>query len=69
MFAADILSLRAHRMKDFRYWRWHLDKMLVKINVERLYLWWALDHEGEILKICVTGLRHKALALTLVKSA
>src|SRR6478672_201980 len=29
--------------------RWHLDEMVVRIAGERLYLWRAVDHEGEVL--------------------
>jgi putative transposase len=28
---------------------WHLDEMVVRIAGRRLYLWRAVDHEGEIL--------------------
>ena len=31
--------------------------MFVKINGERHYLWRAVDHEGEVLEICVTKKR------------
>jgi transposase-like protein len=27
--------------------RWHLDEMVVRIAGERMYLWRAVDHEGE----------------------
>ena len=36
-------------MKSSR-WRWLLDEMFVKINGEMLYLWRAVDHEGEVLE-------------------
>jgi putative transposase len=26
-------------MRGFRYWRWHLDEMYVKLNGEMVYLW------------------------------
>lgn len=38
------------RMRGLRHWRWHLDKVFVKINGERNYLWRAVDHEGEVLE-------------------
>lgn len=37
-------------MKGFCHWRWHLDEMYVKISGEMVYLWRAVDHEGEILE-------------------
>jgi putative transposase len=29
--------------------RWHLDEMMVRIAGERMHLWRALGHEGEVL--------------------
>ena len=31
--------------------RWHLDEMVVRIAGKRMYLWRAVDHEGEVLDI------------------
>jgi transposase-like protein len=28
---------------------WHLDEMVVRIAGKRMYLWRAVDHEGEVL--------------------
>jgi transposase-like protein len=33
--------------------RWHLDEMFISINGKRLYLWRAVDSEGEVLEILV----------------
>src|SRR5256885_7581877 len=33
--------------------RWHLDKMVVRIAGKRMYLWRAVDHEGEVLEVLV----------------
>jgi transposase-like protein len=41
-------------MRGFRHWRWHLDEMYVKLNGEMVYLWRAVDHEGEVLESYVT---------------
>ena len=38
-------------------WRWHLDKVFVKINGEPFYLWRAIDQEGEVLQACVSERR------------
>ncbi len=56
-------------MRSFRYWRWHLDEMYIKINGEMVYLWRAVDHEGEVLESCVTTTRDKAAAPTFMKKA
>ena len=67
LFAADIRRQRTSRMRGFRHWRWHLDEMYVKLNGEMIYLWRAVDHEGEILESCVTKTRDKAAALRFMK--
>jgi putative transposase len=69
MFAADIRRRRVSRMRGFRHWKWHLDEMYVKLNGEMVYLWRAVDHEGEILESYVTKKRDKAAALAFMKKA
>ena len=69
MFAGEIRRQRVSRMRGFRYWRWHLDEMYVKLNGEMVYLWRAVDHEGEILESYVTKTRDKEAALTFMKKA
>jgi putative transposase len=56
-------------MRGFRHWRWHLDEMYVKLNGEMVYLWRAVDHEGEVLESYVTRTRDKAAALGFMKKA
>lgn len=69
MFAADIRRQRVSRMRGFRHWRWHLDEMYVKLNGEMVYLWRAVDQEGEVLESFVTRTRDKAAALTFMRKA
>ncbi len=69
MFAADIRRQRVSRMKGFRHWRWHLDEMYVKLNGGMVYLWRAVDQEGEILESFVTRKRDKSAALAFMKKA
>ena len=69
MFAADIRRQRVQAMRGVRQWRWHLDEMYVKLNGEMVYLWRAVDHEGEILESYITKTRDKAAALTFMKKA
>jgi putative transposase len=69
MFAADIRRRRVSRMRGFRHWKWHLDEMYVKLNGEMVYLWRAVDHEGEILESYVTKKRDKSAALAFMKKA
>ena len=69
LFAADIRRQRVNRMRGFRQWRWHLDEMYVKLNGGMVYLWRAVDHEGEILESFVTKKRDKSAALAFMKKA
>ena len=69
MFAGDIRRQRVGRMRGFRHWRWHLDEMYVNLNGEMVYLWRAVDHEGEVLESFVTEKRDKHAALTFMKKA
>jgi putative transposase len=69
LFAADIRRQRVSRMRGFRHWRWHLDEMYVKLNGEMVYLWRAVDHEGEVLESYVTRERDKHAALRFMKKA
>lgn len=69
MFAADIRRQRVNRMRGFRHWRWHLDEIYVKLNGEMVFLWRAVDQEGEVLESYVTRTRDKAAALTFMRKA
>ena len=69
MFAADIRRQRVSRMRGFQHWKWHLDEMYVKLNGEMVYLWRAVDHEGEILESYVTRKRDKSAAPAFIKKA
>ena len=69
MFAGDIRRQHVSRMGGFRHWRWHLDEMVLKLNGEMVYLWRAVDHEGEILESYVTKSRDKGAALAFIKKA
>ena len=47
--------------------RWHLDEMVVRIAGRRMYLWRAVDHEGEILDVLVQPRRDRRTALKLMR--
>ena len=46
---------------------WHLDEMVVSIQGRRMYLWRAVDSEGEILDVLVQPKQDKAAALKLMR--
>jgi len=47
--------------------RWHLDEMVVRISGKRMYLWRAVDDEGEVLDVLVQRRRDKAAARKLMR--
>ena len=60
----------ARRLRRFRPRpddRWHLDEMFVKIRGRQMYLWRAVDAEGEVLDCLVQSKRNKAAALKLMR--
>ncbi|WP_126174652.1 IS6 family transposase [Altericroceibacterium xinjiangense] len=46
---------------------WHLDEMVVRIRGKRMFMWRAVDKEGEVLDMLVQKRRNKAAALKLLK--
>src|SRR6516225_5807830 len=60
---ARTLRQRRPRPSD----RWHLDEMLVRIAGERMYLWRAVDDEGEVLDMLVQRRRDTRSALRLIR--
>ena len=46
---------------------WHLDEMVVRINGKRMFMWRAVDDEGEVLDVLVQKRRHKRAALRLLR--
>src|SRR4028119_789783 len=47
--------------------RWHLDEMVVSIQGRRMYLWRAVDSEGEVLDLLVQPKRNTKAALRLMR--
>jgi transposase-like protein len=54
-------NLRGTRPKPHN--RWHLDEMVVSIAGRQLFMWRAVDSEGEVLEILVQPHRDKAAAV------
>src|SRR4051794_32289522 len=61
-FARNIRRLRPRPTRT-----WHLDEMVVSIQGRRMYLWRAVDSEGEVLDLLVQPWRDKAAALKLLR--
>ena len=62
MVAAD---LRKRRPKPRT--TWHLDEVYLKIDGRMVYLWRAVDAEGEVLDVLVQAKRNKQAALKLMR--
>ena len=67
LFAREIRKKRHHPSPNYSNWKWHLDEIFVKINGELLYLWRAVDHEGEVLESIVSKRRDRKAALAFLK--
>ena len=62
MIAAE---LRRRRSKSHTIW--HLDEVYLKIDGRLVYLWRAVDAEGEVLDVLVQTRRNKRAALKLMR--
>jgi putative transposase len=58
-------NLRAIRPKACT--QWHLDEMVVSLSGRRMYMWRAVDGEGEVLEILLQPRRDKAAAVRLLR--
>src|SRR5918995_1885710 len=58
-------KLRANRPKP--HGRWHLDEMVVHVRGKQMYLWRAVDAEGEVLDVLVQAKRDKRAAQKLMR--
>jgi putative transposase len=63
MIAAD---LRKRRLKP--HTTWHLDEVYLKIDGRMVYLWRAVDAEGEVLDVLVQSKRNRHAALKLAQA-
>ena len=69
IFAAEIRRNRINRLRAHSNWQWHLDEVFVKINGKTLYLWRAVDHEGEVLESFVTRRRDRKATLKFLRKS
>jgi transposase-like protein len=57
--------LRARRPKPHS--RWHLDEMFVRVGGKQMYLWRAVDAEGEVLDVLLQAKRNTKAARKLMR--
>ena len=65
-FRAEYARKIDHRRPRPNY-RWHRDEVFVSINGKRVYLWRAVDDEGEVLEVLVQSRRNRVSALKLMR--
>jgi putative transposase len=54
-------------MRAYLNWQWHLYEAFVNIDGKTLYLWRAVDHEGEVLESFVTKRHDRKAALKFLR--
>ena len=62
-----LIAANLRRRRSAPTGRWHLDEMVVRIGGRRMYLWRAVDDEGEVLDVLVQKRRNKHSALKLLR--
>src|SRR5437868_1852153 len=58
-----MIARRLRAMRPKPHTTWHLDEMFVSIGGKKMYLWRAVDAEGEVLDCLVQSRRNKQAAL------
>jgi transposase-like protein len=58
-----VIARRLRRCRPRPSKRWHRDEMVARIGGARMYLWRAIDHEGEVLDMLVQRRRDSRAAL------
>src|SRR5262249_19251959 len=62
-----LIARRLRRRRSAPSGIWHLDEMFVKIAGRQMYLWRAVDSEGEVLDMLVQSRRNRSAALRLMR--
>jgi len=62
-----VIARNLRKSRPQSYTRWHLDEMVVSLFGKQMYMWRAVDGEGEVLDILVQPRRDKAAALRLLR--
>ena len=62
-----LIAANLRRARPAPTGRWHLDEMVVKIGGRRMWLWRAVDDEGEVLDVLVQKRRNADAAYKLLR--
>ena len=63
-----MIAVDLRRRRPRPHSTWHLDEVFVKIDGRLVYLWRAVDAEGEVLDVLVQSKRDKRAALKLMRN-
>ncbi|MFC5345251.1 IS6 family transposase [Brevundimonas staleyi] len=61
------IAKRLRKLRPVPSPRWHLDEVVCSIGGKRMFLWRAVDDEGEVLDLVVQRRRHTEAALKLLR--
>jgi transposase-like protein len=64
---APLIARNLRQTRPKAHGRWHLDEMVISIAGRRMYLWRAVDGEGEVLELLVQSRRDKSAASRLLR--
>ena len=62
-----MIAARLRKRRPKPHAVWHLDEVYLKIDGRMVYLWRAVDAEGEVLDVLVQSRRNKDAALKLMR--
>ena len=62
-----LYARRLRRLRPRPSGRWHPDEVFVRMGGKRMYLWRAVDDEGEVLDVLVQAKRNRRAALRLMR--
>ena len=66
-YFGPIIATELRRRRPRPHSTWHLDEVYLKIDGRMVYLWRAVDAEGEVLDVLVQSKRNKHAALKLMR--
>ena len=63
----QIFASNLRRSRPAPTGQWHLDEMVVKVGGKRMWLWRAVDDEGEVFDVLLQKRRNRGAALKLLR--
>lgn len=60
-------AIQLRKMRPIPSSKWHIDEVFLKIGGKQMYLWRAIDDEGEVLNVLLQSRRNKAAAVKFLR--